>query len=331
MNVLKNQETVENLIFTVPLTAKFKRQAKKFSRGQFNLVKSKQVYGNTLAVLAVNFYCKCMGIETDLEDSESWNPAMQTLADVADLSLKNIGTLECLPVLPGSKFVKVPREVWSERIGYIAVELNESISEAKLIGFVEEVTREEVPLDEWRSLECFLEQVEKLELNPPVTQLTKWLEGIFDAGWETVETIQEMLLLQDNQATLAWRGNQATLAFRDIGTGKKPMIKQGKNEFKRGKLVELEKAGEKVALFVGFNRTEAAQTDIFVEVYPLLGKGYLPQDLRVTIMDGKELPVMNAIARTTKNIQLDFSAESGENFQVKLSLGDVNLIERFQI
>jgi hypothetical protein len=55
----------ESLTFTVPLSSSAHHLAEQFCRQQSNQKKAKQVYLNTLAVSAVNFYLRCMGVETD--------------------------------------------------------------------------------------------------------------------------------------------------------------------------------------------------------------------------------------------------------------------------
>ena len=80
-----------------------------------------------------------MELETDLEASDSWNIVTQTLMDVADLDVTDIGKLECRPVYPHAEFCRIPQEVWEDRIGFVGVEINEDNLEAKLLGFVKEV------------------------------------------------------------------------------------------------------------------------------------------------------------------------------------------------
>src|SRR4028119_1342757 len=100
----------DDLTFTVPLTLEAHRIAQQFHKHQSNPKKAKQVYLNTLAVYAVNFYLNCLGIETAHSASDSWNPAMRTLANIADLEVRDLGKLECRPVLPEAKICDVPPE-----------------------------------------------------------------------------------------------------------------------------------------------------------------------------------------------------------------------------
>jgi hypothetical protein len=70
---------------------------------------------------------------------------------------------------------------------------------------------------------------------------------------------------------------------------------------------------------------------ISVEVYPIGGQTYLPEALQLMVLDEKGEAVMQAQARSTKNIQLKFNGEPGERFGVKVALGDVSIAEPFLI
>jgi len=292
--------------FTVILSAEAHRLAEQFRLQQKQPKKGKQVYLNTLAVYAVKFYLSCLGIETDWESSDSFDPIAQTLMDVADLKVKNLGSLECRPVLPNQEFMSVPPEVWSNRIGYIAVQMTQSLTEVMILGFVERVDREEIPLLELLSLREFPRYLGELR-EPKTINLSQWLQDIFEVGWQRLETI---LLPQQTEMAFSMRGI---------------------NGVKRGKILELERAGEQVALCVGIKPDTEAEMNILVEVYPTGNQTYLPPELQVMVLDDSGISVMEAQARTTKNIQFEFSGETGENFSVKLALGDFSITETFVI
>ncbi|HEY9631772.1 MAG TPA: DUF1822 family protein [Coleofasciculaceae cyanobacterium] len=301
--------TKDVLTFTVSLTLIAHQIAQQFHERQSNPQKAKQVYLNTLAVYAVNYYLNCLGIETEIEASDSWNPVMQTLANTADLAVKDLGKLECRPLLPHSKVCDVPPEVLEERIGYVVVRLDQSLTEATLLGFVPTVTTEELPLNQLKSLEDLLEHLSQphpQSVKEPI-QLRQWLQNLFSKGWETMEA-----LLEPPQAELGF-------SFRNP-TG-----------VQRGKLLDLERVGEKVALFVGLKPATQSEMDISIEVYPTGGQIYLPQDLQLMVLDDEGKAVMQAQARSTKTIQLKFSGELGESFGVKIALGDVSITEAFLI
>ncbi|MEG4249425.1 DUF1822 family protein [Microcoleus sp. Pol10D4] len=154
-------------MFAVPLTSKALKLAKSFQKQYESPAKARQVYLNTLAVYAVDTYCQCLGIETDLEACDSLNPAMQPLMDVADLEIVGIGKLECRPVLPADENCYIPADTWENRIGYVAVEINESSREATLFGFYAPINplemMEQVSCESFQPLEAFLDHLYRLE------------------------------------------------------------------------------------------------------------------------------------------------------------------------
>lgn len=309
MNSLKND-------LTVPLTLVAHQFAQQFYQKHSDAQKAKQVYLNALAVYAMEFYLKCLGMETNRQVSEHWNPAIQILANIADLEVKHLGKLECRPVLPDAQICHVPPEVWSNRIGYVAVRLDRALTQATLLGFVPTVNREKVPLNELKPLEELLEHLDKLK--QPVQEgvkLSSWLHNFFETGWETVEALFGL-----SQAELAFRFRSQTIAPEN-----------SVSRVKRGKWLNLNRLGEEVALCVGLMPETSSKMNISVEVYPQNGQSYLPQDLQLMVLDENGEVVMQAIAKSTETIQLNFRGESGERFSVKVALGEVSITEAFLI
>lgn len=300
------KKTSENFVFTVSLGTEAHRLAEQFRRHQKNAQKGKQVYLNTLAIYAVNFYLRCLGIAADWQSCDSYDPIMQTMMDVADLQVEDLGKLECRSLLPNAEFVKIPPEVWSERIGYLVVEMNESLREAKLLGFVERVDTEELAISKLRSLSEFPEYLNQLR-QPKTTNLRQWLDNIFTTGWQAVED-----LISPQTTELAFN-------FRN------------QNGVRRAKVLDLESAGEQVTLSIGVKPIDLGEMNIFVEVYPNNNQPYLPQDLQLMVLNAEAETVIEAVAKNTKNIQLEFSGELDERFSIKLALGDFSVTETFVI
>jgi len=300
---MKELELAGELTFTAPLGVKAHMQAEEFRKQQKMPQKGKQVYLNTLAVSAVEFYLKCMGMSTDLAASDSFDPVMQTLMDVADLEVKPLGKLECRPVLPNEDFVEIPADVWSDRIGYVAVQMIPSLKEATVLGFVEKANTEKLPLKSLRSLSEFLEHMSKLK---PIVNLSGWWEKLYDAGWEAVETL--------------WPPQAPQLAFE---------FRQ-QHVVERVKPLELEWGGDRMALLVGMDRSPDDQMKISVEVHPSGGQTYLPDNLQLMVLEAEEM-LMQIIARSSTNLQCEFKGEPGESFSVKVGMGDTIVTERFTI
>ncbi|WP_375513068.1 DUF1822 family protein [uncultured Nostoc sp.] len=311
----------ESLTFIAPISLSDRALAEQFRSLHSSPEKAKQVYLNTLAVSAVKFYLRCMGVETNWPASFSWNPAMQAVMDVADLQVIGQGKIECLAVLPGEKVIHIPPEVCSDRIGYVAVQLDESLREATLLGFIKMVTEcNSVLLSELRSLEEFIFQLsETPEKQKQPIRLSKWLMNVVDIGWQTLEPLFDL-----HQAKLAFtfRSAEQTLAQNSENS---ILIEQ------KQKLLDLGRESESkpIALIVGLVPISAQEINIFVKVCPTNSQKYLPEELEVMILDDLGTPVMQATARSTKSIQLNFSCELGEYFSIKVSLGDVNFIEDF--
>lgn len=313
------------LTFTAPISPKTRQIAEQWSKQHTTPEKREQVFLNTLSVSFVNTYLQWMGFETDLEKSDSWNPLQQTLLDVADLEVKNLGKLECRPVLEGTQVIYVPPEVESNRIGYLAVQISQSFREATLLGFVKKVSSDSLPISQLQSLERLHEYLEYLSqvklaelaelpisLGKALVKLSRWFENNFELGWQSVGT-----LLGNQPANL-------TLSLRSAPEA----------GVERGKLIDLgiELTGEAVVLVVSLTPQNEREMDINVEIHPTSGQTYLPPNLQLMVLDEEGEAVMEAIARSANSyMQLQFSGSVGERFSVKVALGDVSVAENFVI
>ncbi len=312
-----------NSFFTMPITNKDRQIAENFSVQQSQPEKRDQVYYNSLAVLAVNHYCQWMDISTDLKESDSWNPIKQSLGDLADLSLTNLGKIECRPVNFDAAAVEVPAEVWSDRIGYLAIQFDEGFTQAKFIGFLEKVESEKIPFEQWRSLDNFLELIEKLETvdsDHLEVNLGNWLQGIFDHTWTAIETIT-----QPSDLELGWNFRQRSR------TSSQTISNSNTSEIERVKIVSLEPPGTEMALLVGLTPTTLSELDISVELYPTQAYSYLPEGLQLMILDQTGKSVMQAEAGGSEKLLFKFSGESGEQFSIKIVLREISVTEIFVI
>lgn len=316
----------ESLTFTVPLSSSAHHLAEQFRRQQSSQKKGKQVYLNTLAVSAVNFYLRCMGVETDWEGSQSRNPVMLSILDVADVEIPNLGKLECRPVLPQDKVVHIPSEVWSDRIGYVAVQLDQSLRVATLLGFSETAGSGSLPISQLRSLEDLLEhlrQIEQPESVKTLVNLSQWFENLFETGWQSLEA-----LLGTDQKNLAF-------SFRSAS-------ELSERQVKRAKLINLglQLGSQSVALLVALAKPaegiapEAEQkVGILVQVHPVGGETNLPPNLRLALLSQAGDILQDVQSRSQDNyIQLKrFRGNPGECFNIQVAFGDTYITETFAI
>lgn len=315
-----------SLTFTVPLTSEAHLIAEGFYKQQSNSKKAKQVYLNTLAVYAVNFYLECLGIETDWAASDSWDQVMQTLTNTADLVVKGQGRLECIPVLPKAQNITILPEC-DDRIGYVAVQLNQELTEATLLGFIPEIVSDKLPLSKLNSLEDLIKhlnqpiaEAQTNHVMPELVKLSNWLHNTFEAGWETVERL------------FASSQNEFAMNFRNAPSVQSAMQNIPEDGVKRGKLLDLKWGSEQLALLIGVKLIDSTEVDITIEVHPTNEQVHLPVGLQLMVLDETGGVVMQATTtRGTESMELKFNAESGEKFGVKLSLGDVSITEEFLI
>lgn len=313
--------------FSGPISAVDITRAEEWSKQQITPKKCLQVLLNTLSVSFVDFYLRCMGFATEPEASDSWNPVQQTLIDVADLSIDNLGKLECRPVRQGEQSVYIPPEVRSNRIGYVVVEIDKYLHSAKLLGFIKEVSIDNLPIHQLQPLEQLLEYLEYLasiKLENTISSekkqviLTKWFENIFNEDWREIESIF--------WARPAWQ-------FR---SAEEDLSQNLSNSVERAKLIDfgIKANGELVGIIVNVSRDQNNfdNLNIIVSLHPVNGQEYLPPLLHIMILNEEGTTVMEAKAKNdNKKIALEFSASSGDYFSVKIVLGDVSAMENFTI
>lgn len=320
---------------SIPVSATDRQLAAQFAQQQLiapmTTPKAQQVYLNTLAVLSVNHYLSMLSIPTDLEVSDSWNPVDRLLADVADLSLGEIGRLECRPLRAGEADCNVPPDVWDDRIGYVAVELDQTCHEAKLLGFLPTVSQPTMAISQLQPLAALLTHLH--QLRHPVTvpdatksgDVMKWVQqraaDFFGAGWQQVEE----LLAPPHRMALSFRHQleRSTISPAPASMG-----------VCRGKLIDLgmQLVGQAVALVIEFVPQPNGSAKVLLQVHPSEGATMLPPDLQLQVLSEFGTVLRQVQSRTIDNyIQLELVAEAGEQFNVRVALGQAEVTERFVV
>lgn len=335
MNYSANQ--IEDFSLSLPITQTARSIAQTFAAQQPTPEKATQVRLNTLAVWVVNDYLQMMGIPTDLTASDSWNPVMRLGVDIADLEVTGCGRLECRAMRSHSgkgaqshaHSCNIPPEAWEDRIGYVVVQLDDTLKQATVVGFVPTAAAQ-LSLSQLQPLENLLAHIHQLkqtEVAPSVNsnnlvKLSQWLKNIVDTDWQSIESIF---------------GTPPNFAFnfRRLDNSNNPENTYSVNKVRRAKLIDLglQLAGHSVALIVEIRPAESdQQTDILIQVHPTGSKTYLPPSLQLIVLDAQGEVFLEAQARRADNyIQLQFSGNPEERFSVKIALGDVSIAEHFVI
>jgi len=312
---------------TIPISVKAHEVARKFATEQIDAHKGKRVYLNTLAVWAVHRYLKWLYIESDLKRSNSWNPVLRALFDVADLVLPELGRLECRPVLPGEKTIALPLQTSPDRIGYVPVQFGRQMNEVELLGFasVADVAEQQevLTLGNLRSLDTLLERLSDLEAAakapqptvPPVVHLNDWLKRQFEAGWLAVEEV------------LGQRS--PSLAFRRAAVQRVKQIELEKPDTAEAIPHEQSTA---LALVVTISPESDDQFGIHLQVYASGEPADLPPHLQLKVLTaaGDVFREVTAGAADTF-LQYEFTAQLEEAFQVKLAWQDSHVTESFVV
>ncbi|MGB3756271.1 MAG: DUF1822 family protein [Rivularia sp. (in: cyanobacteria)] len=297
------------LTFTVNLTQKAHQLAETFCNSHSNLQKSEQVYLNTLAVYSVNHYLQCLGFATDWKASSSYDVIMQSFLDIADLVVIDRGKLECRVVLPDAEFVNIPQEVWTARIGYIIVQLDEDLQTATLLGFTPRVSTEQLPLNQLRKLEEFPQFLQ--QITPPI-DLNEWFEDVLQQGWKSLES----LLNTESVGNL-------NLSFKDASHLQTEEVAQA--------VKRIELGDRSVLMLVALKSEEEEQINVRLRIYPDYENDCLPENIKLAILSDSGETLKEVTSRSIDNfIQLpSFRCSSQENFKIKLSFNNICFTESF--
>ena len=292
----------------LPITQATRQMAQEFANQHADANKANQVRLNTLAVLVMHDYLQLMDIPTNLTASDSWNPVLRLCADVADLQVAGLGRLECRPVLPNQTLCPVPPETWSDRIGYVVVELDEAAESAQLLGFVPKATTEELPLSQLRSPEDLLDHLAELRHPQPslVANLSQWIQGAIDEGWQTLE---ELLNPAQLSPAIAFRGRLGTQT--------------------PSKRIDLN--GVSAVLAVDARPLADESTDICLQLHPPID-GFLPIGTRFSVLNEVgEVELETTATGTEDFLEWQVGCTSGDRFSVQVSLNEVHITQDFVI
>ena len=296
----------ERLTFTVPLSGADFKLAQKFSSEQKDADKSKQVFLNTLAVLAVNFYCQCLKVETNLEERTIGHYNRRILMDSADLKIDLLGKLECRPVLPNENICYVPSEVWSDRVGYVVVEIDEEAKKAILFGFVEQIETNELPLAQLPDIDNLLDLL-------LLAKNKQFLERIFAKNWNEDESAE---ILKDKQKKLVRRDSPALPTIDKSITS--PLYKAKYITLKRRTFI----------LFVRITPTKEGKFQLLVEVESDRGEK-IPSDLNLKLLSLSDQTLNASQTKRGNYISLNYKLQLGESFQIQVKRGEEIHTEQF--
>ncbi|TVQ18730.1 MAG: DUF1822 family protein [Leptolyngbya sp. DLM2.Bin15] len=307
---------------------------------------AQQVYINTLCVCAVYDYLSQQGYTIDLLNRDSADPVLQAMMNVADLRIPQVGSVECRPVWSGDTILSIPEEVWSDRSGYLAVQLSpkpdenlaeplplaslRSIRTAVMLGFTP-VPATAIALTDLDPLDLLLGHIETAQtpvrlpspVRDGVVSLMSWFQDIYDDTWQSVAQ-----LLDRSDSSLA-------LNFRSRVMAPPSTLMAPPQRVERGKYITLTPPihpPTQVIVVIGIITDTLSELDICIEIHPGMHQMYLPPDLALSVLNASQDPVMHVKASDDNDLMaLTFSAERGECFSIQIHLGSECYEEQFQL
>lgn len=300
------------------ITQAARSTAERFAAQQPTPDQAERVHQNTLVVSVVNDYLKLVGLQTQLEASDSWHPVLRLANPVADLAIAGYGRVECCPVAPTDTVFEVPLAAQCDRIAYIVVRL-EAEAEATLLGFTTQ-TSESLSLSPLRPMAEFPSYLAQLD---PVVDLRQWLEGIYQQEWQPPETLlrPKQLALSYVQATVQ-RAKQIALNLESAH---------------RDAILLLSITPQAEALSVRVQLHPAIVADGAASGTRLIHSTLdcLIPNLTLALHTAEGHLAKVATSRTFPRdncIQLPpFQGQWGERFTIRVTIGDRQIHERFQL
>jgi len=359
---MNHSDVLKQNALPLPIPRSHLQTAQKFAKEQPNPKIAQRVYFNTLAVLAVNNYLQLMDVETRLEESDSWNPVVRMCADTADLIVQGLGRLECRSLSKTTSDRKseqplfvIPPEVCSDRIGYLAVEIDEDEKEALLLGFTPTPGTGEIYIQNLRSLDDFLDHLD--DLAQPKVHLRQWFANVVEAGWQEVELLlgtslepperdggvaQKVKNALDTGVrgieTLLGNPNAQQLQFR--GSSRSPqegLFNQllPEAEVMRAKLLDLgmQLKNQTVTLLVAINPEPDDKVNICVQVHPAGSQKYLPPRLTLALLQA-DSQVLQSVESRSQDLCIQlrpFTVWPGTDFKLRVAWDGVGIAETFAV
>ena len=342
----------------IPITRRASATAEQFALGQPHAKEQEKICLNTLAVWAVRDYLELMNVETELNDSDSWNPVVRLCEDVADLMVKGLGKLECRPLLPdtNNKVCLLPPEVCSDRIGYIVVEVDREQKKATLLGFSSKPENGQLRLNKLQSLVDLLKHLDSL--NQSQVQLSQWLDNIIPPVWQEIETVfsiePESTTVSESEEKFpnlpGWLENIANSSkeiWSDLSAEKSIELQSAgafrsltrvnrllpECELMRAKLIDLgvQLGSRTVVLLLALTQESDRKLRLVVQMHPKAGGDYLPANLQLALLAESGDMLQSVTTRIQdRGIQLKpFKILRDTNFQLQITLDDLSLTETF--
>jgi hypothetical protein len=276
----------------------------------------RHAYVNTLAIYAVDQYLQRLQFQTNLTNQQAW--WQQSLLNSAPLKVTNIGQIECIAVMPGVTIAEIPSAAIDQRVGYVFVQMDESLKNAEILGFTKKYSAEIAlnklaPLDDLIDYLCDLET---LPIAAPVIKLGEWLAGKITAGWQEVEA----LIMPEPWIYSYRRSVNPVAALNKISQGLPVIFGDTPDDLS-------------VSLIVNILQISNADYEVQIRIYPQNPpNSTLPTGLKFTVADDQGQKVYTS--ETEKEDvwrEAILNAQNGEKFSIALEIDGTEIVKYFEV
>ena len=300
----------------IPLGKEVQQLALAFASEQKDVKTGKQVFLNTLSVIAVHKCLKMFGFDSYLESGDCWNKVKRSLFNVADLLVADWGRIECFPILPKQENLELEPGLLDERKGCIGVKFHEHFNYVEMFGFKR------------------FDRNIKSELEKTLTLKVKELQ-VFEDIFHHLPCISKTTLEQWNNQDFAKYDNNYWQSPESLGFQPLSAFASNTRPIFRGRNINFEtlSGSHTIRLLIGYD----SQRNFQFGVHPQSNHHQLPDNLTITLRDHegfwnyKGLTIEELDIRKLPEHGLRFPLEKGYSFQIELCLDDEKKIEKFTV
>jgi Protein of unknown function (DUF1822) len=276
----------------------------------------RQVYLNSLALYAADWYLQCLQFETRHADRADW--WIPYLTQSSPLEIVKIGKLECIPIVGDAVTATISPDLKDDRVGYIFVKLNDSLTSAEIMGFMPKYS-ENIRLDRLQSTDDLIDYLCDLESQPtsaPAIALRTWLDGIFDGIWQEIDNLQ----LAPVYRTPAYRSHRSLLAVKSTERGREIALGDSPDSLS-------------VIITIGYQQMDTENYDLYLQVYPEESQKNLPVGMKFSAIDdlGNEIGSVETNAGDISGEIVLENGKPGEEFSIEIEFEGVKISESFKI
>lgn len=284
----------------------------------------KEAISNILALWVLDKLLRDWGWRTDFRINQDSYIMSQVLnGGATNLQVETIGKIAYVLVKPRDQILNIPSELDSESVILVAIELDSLRKEARLLRYFSALNGVNLPeqllianLQPIEELAEFLLQRQSaailVQSVEGQVQFSKWLNGVFEAGWQAYEDLVQ---------------SQSDLSFLP----RRSKLNPGQASIIGAKLIQFRTDDHHIVVIISLTQSNAETIHVKAQVRSVQQPTLTP-GLQLILLDEEGQTFEEAQARGEDNwLQLRFSAETRDQFSIKVALGEESFVERFVI